>query len=44
MDTLTTSMLVLAGMAIAALVFGLMCIKYGEYTSGNDNEHATLEV
>ncbi len=44
MDTLLTSILVLTGMAVAALAFGIFCIKYGVYTSGNHNEPQTLEI
>ncbi|GEM_PF-3021776 len=30
--------------AVAALAFGGLCLKYGVYTSGGHGEHAALEV
>ncbi len=33
-----------AAVAVAALAFGVLCLKYGVYTSGGRGEHATLEV
>lgn len=44
MDPLSAVMLIWAALATAALGFGILCIKYGVYTTGNHGEHATLEI
>jgi len=44
MDTLLIVALFWAVLALAALLFGIACIKYGSYTAGNDTAPATLEV
>jgi hypothetical protein len=31
-------------LAVAALAFAIICLKYGVYTSGQHGDHASLEV
>jgi hypothetical protein len=44
MNPLITLALFWAAIMLAALVFGIFCIKYGQYTSGSRPPHPTLEV
>lgn len=44
MNPLPTIALFWAVVATAALLFGILCIKYGAYTAGNHAGQNTLDV
>lgn len=44
MNPLMTIMLFWAVLLIAMTLFGIACIKYGVYTSGNHGPKTTLEI
>jgi hypothetical protein len=44
MDPLLIVVLFWAILTVAMTLFGIACIKYGVYTSGNNGKQATLEI
>ena len=44
MDPLLAVVLFWSGLAAVMALFGIVCLKYGVYTSGNRGDRPTLDV
>lgn len=43
MDPLLSIVLFWSGLAVAMALFGIVCLRYGVYTSGKEEEKPSLE-